>query len=52
VPDAVPHAAVAVDSHVHVTSVRFDGTKSVTVAPDTSDGPSFVKTNVYVAVVP
>jgi hypothetical protein len=50
VPDAVPHAAVPADSHVHVTSVRFDGTASATVAPDTSDGPSLVTTNVYVAV--
>jgi hypothetical protein len=41
-PDAVPHAAVPADAHVHATPVRFDGTVSATVAPDVLLGPPFV----------
>jgi hypothetical protein len=51
VPDAVPHAAVPTETHVHDTPVRFDGTASAIEAPVTLDGPALVAVIVYVTIV-
>jgi hypothetical protein len=46
-PDTAPHAPVPdVTEHVHDTPVTAAGTTSLTVAPVTAEGPSFVTVTV------